>query len=140
MPQKFYLDTSIWRDYFEDRKDNLRPLGEFAFRFLKNCGKNGCKVLYSEAVVHELKKDYSDDEIKQFFSCFESFLEIAPISSSQYLEAKKLAKTKIESHESDILHAIVARDNKAVLVTRDFHFEALRGIVAVNAPEGVIFG
>jgi predicted nucleic acid-binding protein len=137
--QKFYLDTAIWRDYFEDRKDGIRPLGEFAFQFLKNCDKKGCKVLYSGTVVHELKRDYSDEKIKQVFSSFEHFLEIVPISNEQYLEAKKLAKVKIESHESDILHSILARDNKAVLITRDFHFETLRDIVEIKAPEEVTF-
>ncbi len=137
--QKFYLDTAIWRDYFEDRKDALRPLGEFAFQFLKNCEKKNCSVFYSEVVVYELKRDYSDEMIKQVFSSFEHFLGIVPISNEQYLESKKLAKVKTESHAADILHAIIARDNKAVLITRDFHFETLRDIVEIKAPEEVTF-
>ncbi len=139
MAKKFYLDTAIWRDYFEDRGDGIRPLGEFAFQFLKNCEKKGCKVLYSGVVVHELKRDYSDERIKQVFSSFERFLEIVPISNDQYLEAKKLSRIKTESHESDILHVILARDNKAVLVTRDFHFDTLRDIVEIRAPEEITF-
>ncbi len=139
MVQRFYLDTAIWRDYFEDRRDSIRPLGEFAFQFLKNCEKKGCIVLYSETVVHELKRDYSDERLKQVFSSFEHFLEIVPISNEQYLQAKKLAKVKTESHESDILHSILARDNKAVLITRDFHFEVLQDIVEIKAPEEVTF-
>ena len=74
MGEKFYLDTAIWRDYFEDRKDGIRPLGEFAFQFLKNCEKKGCKVLYSELVVYELKRDYSDEKIKMVFSSFQNLL------------------------------------------------------------------
>jgi predicted nucleic acid-binding protein len=139
MAQRFYLDTAIWRDYFEDSKDGIRPLGEFAFQFLKNCEKNACTVFYSETVVHELKRDYSDEKIKQVFSSFKHFLEIVPISNEQYSEAKELAGIKTESHESDILHSILARDNKAVLVTRDFHFETLQDIVEIRAPEEVTF-
>lgn len=139
MEQRFYLDTAIWRDYFEDRKDGIRPLGEFAFRFLKDCEKKGCIVLYSETVVHELKRDYSDERIQQVFSPFRHFLEVVPISKEQYLESKKLAKLKNESHESDILHSILARDNNAVLITRDFHFETLRDIVEIKVPEEVTF-
>jgi len=139
MIRRFYLDTSIWRDYFEDRTDGIKPLGEFAFQFLKNCEKKGCRVLYSVVVVHELRKDYSYERIELVFSSFEHFLEIVPISNEQYLESKKLAKVKTASHESDILHAILARDNKAVLVTRDFHFETLRDIAEIKAPEEVTF-
>lgn len=114
-------------------------MGEFAFQFLKSCEKKGCTVFYSEAVVHELKRDYSDEKIKQVFSSFEHFLEIVPISNEQYLESKKLAKVKTESHESDILHAILARDSQAMIITRDFHFESLRDIVEIKAPEEVTF-
>ena len=139
MAQRFYLDTAIWRDYFEDRRDGIRPLGEFAFQFLRNCDKQGCMILYSELVVHELKRDYSDEKIKQVFSPFNHFLEIVSISDAQYLEAKKLANIKRDSRESDILHAILARDNGAVLITRDFHFETLRDIAEIKMPEEVTF-
>mgnify|MGYP001617115844 CR=1 FL=1 len=139
MPKKFYLDTSIWRDYFEDRKDNMKPLGEFAFQFLKNCEKHNCLVLYSEFVVYELRRDYSNEKIVQVFSSFQEFLEIVEISNAQRLESRQLAEQKNDSHESDILHAILARDNNSILITRDFHFEALRDIVEIMVPEEVIF-
>ena len=139
-PKRFYLDTAIWRDYFEDRSDGVRPIGEFAFRFLKNCEMRCCMVLYSEVVVHELKRDYSDEKIMQVFSSFSHFIELVPVSAGQYSEAEKLARIKKESHTSDILHAVIARDSKAVLVTRDFHFETLRDIVDIKLPEEVIFG
>lgn len=139
MQQKFYLDTAIWRDYFEDGNDGLRPLGEFAFRFLKNCGKKKCIVLYSEAVVHELRKDYSEDKIKQVFSPFKDFLAEVGISFEQYAEARNLAKQEKNSHEADILHAIIARDNNSILVTRDAHFDCLRDIVEIRMPEEIIF-
>ena len=35
MKRRFYLDTCIWRDYYENRSDNFRPLGEWAL-FLIN--------------------------------------------------------------------------------------------------------
>lgn len=31
---RFYLDACIWGDYWENRSDNFRPLGEWAFRYL----------------------------------------------------------------------------------------------------------
>ncbi len=139
MRKNFYLDTSIWRDYFEDRKDDLRPLGEFAFQFLKNCEKNKWKVLYSELVVYELKKDYSSERIKEVFSSFQDFIIKVKYSDEQILESKILAKQIKESHEADILHAILARDNKAVLVSRDKHFDCLTDIVKIIKPEEIIF-
>jgi len=78
MQKRFYVDTAIRRDYFEDRKDSIRPLGEFAFQFLKCCGAEGCLVLYSEFVVYELRKDYSEEEINLVFSSFMDFLVESP--------------------------------------------------------------
>ncbi|MFH1256970.1 MAG: PIN domain-containing protein [Candidatus Diapherotrites archaeon] len=139
MAKKFYLDTAIWRDYFEGRSDGLRPLGEFAFRFLKNCEMFGCRALYSELVVFELRKEYSAERIKDAFSFFSAFLECVSIYPKQYREAKLIAAKRRETHESDALHAILARDNNAVLVTRDRHFECLNDLIGVLAPEEVIF-
>ena len=35
MVEKYYLDTCIWRDYFENRSDKFRPLGDWAFSLIK---------------------------------------------------------------------------------------------------------
>lgn len=139
MQRRFYLDTSIWRDYFEDRSDGVRPLGDLAFQFLKTCEKRRCTIFYSELVIRELRKDYSEEKIAQVFSSFGKFLAIAKISQEQQLEAQRLARLKPGSHESDILHAILARDNNAALITRDFHFECLKDIADIRAPEEADF-
>lgn len=49
--KKFYLDTSIWRDYFEDKKNGIKPLGEFAFQFLRQCIEKGVEIIVSDIVV-----------------------------------------------------------------------------------------
>lgn len=139
MHQKFYLDTSIWRDYFEDRKDNLKPLGEFAFQFLKKCEKNDWVVLFSELVIQELKPYYSSERIVEVFSSFKQFLLEVSISNDQILEARKILAFTKETHLKDIIHAILARDNKAIMITRDRHFDALSDFVKVAKPEDIYF-
>lgn len=139
MKKRFYLDTNIWMDYFDDRSDGLKPLGEFAFQFLKECEKRNHPVLYSEFVVFELKKHYSLERVNEMFSSFAEFIELVGISKEQYSEAKKLALERKDSHKADILHAILARDNNAVLISRDKHFDCLNDIVEVQKPEEVIF-
>jgi hypothetical protein len=139
MEKKFYLDTAIWRDYFEDWKDSIRPLGEFAFQFLKNCEKKGCKVLYSGLVVYELKQYYSDGQIKQVFSSFKDFLVEVSLSNEQISEARKVLSSIKGTHLKDVLHAILARDNCAVMITRDKHFDVLTDFVNVAKPEDIHF-
>ncbi|MBU2100101.1 hypothetical protein KKG83_00840 [Candidatus Micrarchaeota archaeon] len=139
MLQKFYLDTAIRRDYFEDRKDGIRPLGEFAFQFLKTCQKNKCKVLFSDLVVEELKSDYSDERISELFLPFEDVLVKVFLSDEQISESRKISSSVKETHFKDALHAVLARDNKAVMITRDRHFEALTGVVEIAMPEDIHF-
>ncbi|HIH16374.1 MAG TPA: PIN domain-containing protein [Candidatus Diapherotrites archaeon] len=139
MAKRFYLDTSIWWDYLGDRRDNIRPLGELAFSFIQACLARGHKILYSDLTVDELRQGYSMERIQQAFSAFEEALIRVEISDEQRAEARELAQTRTESHESDLTHAIVARDNGAVLVARDHGFECLRDVVEVRKPEEIIF-
>ncbi|MDD5163016.1 MAG: PIN domain-containing protein [Candidatus ainarchaeum sp.] len=138
MQKKFYLDTSIWRDYFEDRSDGVRPLGEFAFQFLKNCAKKGFTILVSDTVILELKKDFSEEQISDFFNPFESIIVHIAAVSEQYAEAKKEWLQNKAIPLNDFLHAIIARDNNAILISRDRHFAELLSLVESKLPEEVI--
>src|SRR3989338_7097720 len=91
MAERVYLDTSIWRDYFEDRKDNLRPLGEFPFQFLKECKNRKIYVIYSGLVISELRREFSESKIQEMFSFFEDILIRVDESSEQLSESRSLA-------------------------------------------------
>ena len=135
---KYYVDTSIWRDYYEDRKDNLKPLGEFAFEFFRKVKINNDKILYSDLVIEELNKAYNNDEIKQIFNIIQedNLLEKVEISKIQVKEALEL-KRRLQIPFGDALHAILAKDNDAILITRDEHFQKL-DFVNVKKPEDLI--
>ena len=137
MPVKFYVDTSIWRDYFEDRKDSIRPLGEFAFQFLKKCREKKASLLYSDALLFELK-NFPKQWAKEMFFSFKECLAKVAYSQEQIDEARKIGKER-QVPFNDAFHAIIARDNNAVLITRDKHFLGLKDIVESAAPEEAIF-
>ncbi len=134
---KYYLDTSIWVDYFEDRKDNLKPLGEFAYIFLKTCITKNNIIIYSELVIFELTSIYSYFPNK-IFSSFEKIMCNSKISPKQIQEAEKISRER-KIPFNDCLHAIIARDTNAMLITRDKHFNSLLDIVESLKPEEVIF-
>lgn len=135
--KKFYLDTSIWRDYFEDRKDNLRPLGEFAFQLLKKCQQRKWVVIVSPEVEKELLAYYSEEQVGLTFSSFKDIILKVSYSKQQVSEALFFwAKTGKEFPFSDVLHSVIARDNHAVLVCRDKHFWEIK-LVDCVLPEEV---
>jgi hypothetical protein len=112
MQRKFYLDTAIWRDYFEDRRDGLRPLGEFAFQFLKKCREHDCKILYSEPVLFELK-DLPKERLSELFDSFKDLLVKVLVSSGQGQEAAKLSKER-KIPFNDAFHAVIVGKSDGV--------------------------
>ncbi len=141
MVKKFYLDTAIWRDYFEDRGDGTRPLGEFAFQFLRKCSENNAVIFVSDVVVLELKIRFSEEQSKEIFSSFESMITWLDASAEQTSEAREEWRKRNKALPfKGVLHAIIARDNQAVLVARDNHFfDSLSSIVEVQKPEDIYF-
>lgn len=139
MAQRFYLDTAIWRDYFEDRADGIKPLGEFAFKFLKGCLERGIKVLVSDIVVFELEARLPKERVKEVFSSFSGIISMVVANAEQVSEARKEWQKRNKALPfKDVLHAIIARDNNAVLVARDNHFfDMLASIVEVQKPEDI---
>lgn len=137
MSNNYYLDTSIWRDYFEDRKDNLRPLGEFAFRFLKECQKRKDIVFVSDIVKKELLKYFSIELVNEIFSSFKDIIVEIMHAEVHVSEAYSFwIRSNKKYPSSDILHSIIARDNKTLLVSRDKHFQEI-GIVECKLPEEI---
>lgn len=140
MAKKYYLDTAIWRDYLEERGDGIRPLGEFAFQFLRKCDETGAEIIVSNVVTLELEKYIPKERLDEMFSPFKGMIREIIASKEQYFEAKKeQEKRKRIIPLMDVLHAIIARDNKAVLIARDKHFfEELTSIVEVQKPEDLL--
>jgi len=136
---RYYLDSCIWRDYFENRSDRFRPLGDWALDLIKKIIHEEGIILYSDLVEDELEVVYSKDEIRNnIFSIVpkEIFLKVL-ISENQSKESVYYSK-KLGIPINDCIHAILARDNNAIMVTRDKHFFEFKGITEVKCPEELI--
>jgi|SRR3989344_1646032 len=136
--KKFYFDTSIWRDYYENRSDKFRPLGEWALMLVNKIISEEHIVLYSDLVTTELKIHYTEEEIKKMFNVLhDDALVKVDITFSQSEEAIILSK-KRNVPFGDALHSILARDYNAILVSRDNHFLELTDIAEIKKPEDLI--
>lgn len=137
MAERYYLDTSIWMDYFEERKDPSKNLGEIAFQLLYKLLASRSKILVSYFIFIEMEFYVSIDELRGIMRPFECILERVSVSVKQKEEAKMLAKER-NIPQGDALHAILSRDNHAILVTRDKHFQLLRDVCEIVKPEEII--
>lgn len=138
MADKYWFDTCIWRDFYENRFSKTgNPLGEYAVNAFMKTLKKGNKILFSESLVRELHKDYNKDEINDMlnFLFMSKILLKVEITKEEYLEAKELSE-KRKLPFVDCLNAVQARNHKAVIVSQDEHFtENLSDIVKVVKPQ-----
>lgn len=139
MPQKYYIDACIWRDFHENREDRFRPLGEWAFNLFRMIRETQSKALYSDLVVEELSVAYDANEIRGIFNIMESggLLEKVDLNKEQFQEAARIKRER-KLPFADLVHAIIARDNGAIMVTRDAHFEDFKDIVTIRKPEDLL--
>lgn len=138
-PHQWQKDTtSIWIDFYEDRKGyNNEPLGNFAWKLLALMLVKKNKIIISDLLISELKIYYSDDQINGMIRPFEELTEKIIATREQRDESEIISK-KRNVPRGDALHSIIARDNSLVLVTRDNHFNKLDDISRHYKPEDLI--
>ncbi|HLC98909.1 MAG TPA: PIN domain-containing protein [Candidatus Nanoarchaeia archaeon] len=135
---RYYIDTSIWRDLHENRVDRFRPLGEWAFELIRRIRINKEKIIYSDLTLKELNMGFEFIMERIFNSAsYPYIIERVEIEEAQIKEAKRLRR-ELNIPFNDCLHAIIARDNGAIMVTRDNHFQELQGIADIKKPEDLI--
>jgi len=136
--QKFYLDTSIWIDLINDRIGfNEEPLGKYAWELLSKIKSNEDKIVISDLVIAEFKTYLKEEEIFWILNLFKKNIEKIKSTEKQKFEAKVLSH-KLNLPFGDVLHSIIARDNKLILITRDNHFKKLTTISKFYKPEDLI--
>lgn len=72
MAERYFIDTSIWIDFYEDRigyKDE--PLGEYAFKLLAKIKAKESRIVISDFLVRELETQYTIEQINGIFKPFE---------------------------------------------------------------------
>ncbi len=135
--KKYFFDTCIWIDLYESRLGfNNEPLGEHAFNLIRRIIKSGCRIVISDLTLKELEMNYSEGEIKALIKPFESFLEKTYATKEQIKEAKRIS-IKRNLPAGDVLHALIAKENFFLLVTRDKHFRQLKDLAKPYKPEEI---
>lgn len=101
--------------------------------------RNKWIVIYSEAVIEELEERLTRQEIEE--RCF-AVLEGRKLIQRVEFDKKDVKEAEMLSRKervafTDALHAVIARNNKAEVVSRDKHFERLSRVVNCLFPEEV---
>jgi predicted nucleic acid-binding protein len=137
---RYYLDTCIWRDYYEERiGPGGRPLGSYAFKLIMRLISNKDEIIISNAVFRELESDYSEEEITLMLGMISKIGRFILVKTTDEgaNEASAISKVRILPF-TDVLHAITARNNNAMIISQDKHFQKLKDIVRSIRPDDLI--
>ena len=134
--EEFYLDTSIWLDFYEKRGEN----GEAALKLIEKLITENKTILYSEIIIRELKKlGYSQDEIYEIFRIAKpDNIRKVHVYKEYIKEADRISSEK-KIPLADAVHAILARENNAQLISRDNDFNEIKHITVTKLPEEFIY-
>lgn len=137
MIERYYIDTSIWMDLLEDRKGyNNEPLGDYALKLFALIKAKKATLIISDLLIRELEGFYSLGEINGMMLPFQKIIEKIIATKKQRIEARKIAEER-NLPPGDCLHAILARDNNFILITRDKDFLQLEDISSHHKPEEI---
>ena len=129
----------MWRDHYENRHGyGGRPLGGYATALFIKLFSRKDEVLFSEFVVKELLKKYDRNSVNNMFGILSmaSILKRVEIREKDTFEARNISYRR-NLPVNDVLHAILARNNNAILVSQDKHFQLLKDIANVKRPDEI---
>lgn len=134
---KYYLDTCIWLDFFDERDEPHLAKGRLARKLIERIINNNDRITYSIIILKEMSSGGHDFyDCKRIFAPLKRILVFCQARDFQYRKAKDIAN-KRDVPIADAVHAIIARDNGAILVSRDRHFKKLKDIVIAKSPEEI---
>ncbi|MFH1316309.1 MAG: PIN domain-containing protein [Candidatus Woesearchaeota archaeon] len=138
MRKKYYLDTSIWIDFFENRNEPNNPKEDNAERLINHIIKKDHKLIISDMIIEELHIiGYPFSEIKELFDPFKKIIIYIESNSKQIGKSKDLS-LKRDIPKGDTIHALIARDNQSILITLDKHFTDISDIIKPKRPQDIL--
>ena len=139
MVEKYYLDACIWIDYYEDRSgQGGRPLGYYAGKLFMKLVLEHAELLISDILIKDIQSAISKEDIENMLQVIGTLVKISKISAKkeQLEEAKNLADER-KVPLNDAVHAVIARANKAILISQDNHYRRLKDITEAKRPEEI---
>lgn len=134
MSTRIYVDANIYLDYFGERTDGIRPLGEFAFKIFTKTLECEFEIVVSNIVMNEINKHCRTSS--RFDVLFEELMKKQKIiRTNATIEDEKQSKKYKECN--DMLHYLLAEKTGCkFIVTRNIqHFSDFPGLVKPKLPE-----
>lgn len=137
--KRVLVDSNIFLDYYLDRKDNMLPLGEFAFQFINRAIKCEFFFFITKDVLFEIKNVLGASEEHVWKNVFGALANKNKIEMIEYCKQTEQNAVKLARRENipktDALLIEVAKEKDVSIVSRNFHFEKAKNAVRIFKPE-----
>ncbi|MBI2529690.1 MAG: hypothetical protein HYW05_00920 [Candidatus Diapherotrites archaeon] len=136
MSTRIYVDANVYLDYFGERTDGIRPLGEFAFRIFQRTLKCEFEIILSDLLLREIK---ARNGFRARAEClFDDLINKNKLIQVD-AEDKDEQEAKFHKNWKDALHCILAKKAGCeFIITRDIeHFSSFSDILKAKLPEQV---
>ena len=88
--QRYYLDTSIWLDLFEDRNEPNFPKSDWAEKLLEKIIKEDSDIVFSDVIKDELiKQGHGKEEIRELTNSIRKIFIMVEVTDKQFKRAKE---------------------------------------------------
>ena len=122
MKKSYYVDTCIYLNIWQKEVVNSVELWKLSKEFFDKIEERENMIYYSGFILKELMYLLSENEFKQkreMFSSNPRFIKEI-LTSEEYEEAREIEiKIKDEISFYDIIHILLAKKTKSILITRD---------------------
>ena len=137
MSLKIYCNTNIFKDYADERVDNIRPLKDFAFEFFRKGWNCGYKLIVSDWLLEELRNNLKEEQIQEILKPFREKNKLIPVDEEEGDREK--AESISKKNWRDALHAILANKASAdYLTTRNIpDYAGCEYLVRIRLPESI---
>jgi predicted nucleic acid-binding protein len=136
----YHLDACIWLDYLEDRfGQGGRPLGNYAGKLFLKIMRDNATIFFSKVTATEMLNEIEPDKIDNILTITSALMRLKRVdfTKEDSDEADELSRQRNVPF-TDALNAIIARNNNAIMVSQDKHYQKLKDIVETKRPEDLI--
>jgi len=122
---RYYIDTCVWIDFIEGH--------EYAEEIFFKAIHDEDTILVSDLMSKEFLRYKEYSGIHLLITLLESKKLIEHVNTHAFQDQEAITLSdKKNVPKPDALHAILARDNNAILITKDKHFKSLIDICRVK--------
>lgn len=117
----YYVDTCIYLNLWKRETRQGMPFWKFAFDFLEKVKLSKNIIYYSDFILKELSFQLTEKEFEEKTKIFhQNHFKKIFISRKEYGYAREIeSEINFEISFFDILHLLLAKQTRSILVTRD---------------------